>query len=695
MHHSHTIYHIKLFYAIIRATIFQFFGILVLSSLAQADSISITDVVTYDYNNINGSSDISLVGSHAGSKKYAYSSTINQNQSVTFTINATSVGGNPYMNIVMFNPNNHSQYWAHSSSVAISEGNNQLTWGPFDDGTDVHLEFTIYIDADDTLTTDSFVVYDTGDPIDTGTGNNSGGNLPSQFVDYYTPSNINFLGSNDFTFGQNLDTGESILWEQEIDVVIHNQELQNYKGNLVGKDDNDYLVLEMNRVGGSFHSSRVKSQSYDGIKINSGEKLSVEFEAQLPVARDSNGNYVPNVPLWPALWLMGRDQLNGNWIGWPFCAEIDAMEWSPVKPPVYPGQGYETQANTAYHWNTNDPSSGYDHAQTAQYYSESDIHLKFHKWRVDIYRYDDGINTNKIEIFMDDEYISGSRFYENDNYNSPNSDLNYYYDNSEFWYPSVTKNPQSYGNGEKEYFLIMNIAIGGWYPGVYSASDVPSEFDHAQMVVKNVTSSVTSLAPNYQLTLNYNPAEISTVTKSPDQDAYEDGTLVIVQATPQTGYLLYDNSYLGGKGLLMNSNRSVTISAYEDNNDDDSDGLSNYEEAIIHNSNLNESDTDNDSVSDYDEAIAGTSLTNASDYFQLLGSINSLGLYQLDFDSKVGRNYTIKVSDNLINWHSWEVVESNDNIPRTHSFDPNNAGNIGLSTNSNNFFFKVDIEKQD
>ena len=69
----------------------------------------------------------------------------------------------------------------------------------------------------------------------------------------------------------------------------------------------------------------------------------------------------------------------------------------------------------------------------------------------------------------------------------------------------------------------------------------------------------------------------------------------------------------------MSSNRSVTISAFEDNNDDDSDGLSNYEEAIIHNSNLNESDTDNDSVSDYDEAIAGTSLINASDYFQLLG----------------------------------------------------------------------------
>ena len=53
------------------------------------------------------------------------------------------------------------------------------------------------------------------------------------------------------------------------------------------------------------------------------------------MAKDINGNYVPNVPLWPALWLMGNDQLNNSWVGWPYCAEIDVMEWSPTKPSNY------------------------------------------------------------------------------------------------------------------------------------------------------------------------------------------------------------------------------------------------------------------------------------------------------------------------------------------------------------------------
>ena len=677
-----------LVYAIIRAAIYQFVGILVLSSVALAESITISDDVTFNYSNTSGSSDISYVGSYNGSKKYAYSSTIGQDESVTFSINATSVEGNPYMNIVMFNPNNHSEWWASSPSVTINEGYNQLTWGPFAN-TDVHLEFTIYIDDDDTLTTNSFIVQDTGDPIDSGSGNSSGGNLPPQYIEYYTPSNIEFLGSNNFTFGQNLDTGETISWKQEINVQIHNQEIQQYKGNLVGKDDNDFLVLEINRVGGSFHSSRVNSSIYNGIKINSGEKLSVEFEAQLPVPRDSNGNYVANVPLWPALWLMGNDKLNGNWIGWPFCGEIDALEWSPVKSPEWPGQGYETQANVAYHWNSNDPDYGYNHEQTAQYYSESDMHIKFHKWRVDIYRYDDGINTNKIEIFMDDQYISGSRFYENDNYSSSNSDLDYYYDNSEFWYPSLTKNPQTYGYGEKEYFLIMNIAMGGWYPNVYT---VPAEFDHAQMVVKNVTTKTTPLVRYYTLDLNYDPAKIS-VTKTPNENQYEDGTSVWVQASPLTGYLLSESLWYSAV-IRMDEDRSETIVAVEDTGDDDSDGLSNYEEAIIYNSDLNNTDSDYDNRSDYYEAISGTSLIDADDYFLPVGILDSLGQYKLEFNSKPGRNYSIKVSDNLINWSNWVLYESNNDSTSSYTFDSDAAGSLGLDIDSESFFFKVDIEKQ-
>ena len=222
----------------------------------------------------------------------------------------------------------------------------------------------------------------------------------------------------------------------------------------MGVDSNDNLVLRIDRTGSNtFYSSRVNSSIYTGIKVGSGEKLSVEFEAQLPMAKDSNGNYVANVPLWPALWLMGNDQLNNQWIGWPFCAEIDVMEWSPTKPAVSPASGYETQANVAYHWHGEDANTNYTHWQIAQYYDDPEIHTKFHKWRVDIYRYDDGINTNKIEIYFNDVYISSSRFYEQSNYY-----------NKEFWYPSTNKNPQLFGTGDKEYFLIMNIAMGGVYP---------------------------------------------------------------------------------------------------------------------------------------------------------------------------------------------------------------------------------------
>ena len=69
---------------------------------------------------------------------------------------------------------------------------------------------------------------------------------------------------------------------------------------------------------------------------------------------------------------------------------------------------------------------------------------------VDIYRYDDGLNTNKIEIYKNDVLISGSTFYENSNLK-----------NEEYWYPTTGVLPQTFGTNEKEYFLIMNIALGG------------------------------------------------------------------------------------------------------------------------------------------------------------------------------------------------------------------------------------------
>ena len=131
------------------------------------------------------------------------------------------------------------------------------------------------------------------------------------------------------------------------------------------------------------------------------------------------------------------------------------------------------------------------------------------------------------------------------------------------------------------------------------------------------------------------------------------------------------------------------------NNDDDGDGLTNYNETIVYNSNPNKSDTDNDNSSDYFESIAGTSLTDPSDYFYNEGSINASGLYDLEFNTISSREYSISVSNDLINWFIWKTESGSGGI-QSNIFDPSvEVNNItGLDSNSENFFFKVDIEEK-
>ena len=280
--------------------------------------------------------------------------------------------------------------------------------------------------------------------------------------------------SGNFTFGKNTQTNQSITWYQEYVNNPANNEIQDYRRNKVGLDDNNNLVLRIDRVGNNlYHSSRVNSSPTNGIRIGDGEKLSIEFKAMLPEAKDALGNYVPNVPLWPALWIMGNDQKNGSWIGWPYCSEIDAMEWSPTRGL--------NQQNVAYHWNTNDnDDSGYNHRYDSYYYDDPNLTNNLHTWRVDIYRYHPDQNqTNKIEIYYDDVFVSGSRFTEDSNK-----------DNSEFWYPVTNQNPETRSTNEKTYFLIMNIAMGGVYTGT---SSVPNNFEYAEMVIDDVTYERTSI----------------------------------------------------------------------------------------------------------------------------------------------------------------------------------------------------------
>ena len=144
------------------------------------------------------------------------------------------------------------------------------------------------------------------------------------------------------------------------------------------------------------------------------------------------------------------------------------------------------------------------------------------------------------------------------------------------------------------------------------------------MVIKSVNYEVSSLE-RFTLDLNYNVNELN-ITKTPEQTDYQANSQVTVVATPYEGYVLGNNDWISNT-ILMNENKSFNITTYPDLNDNDLDGVSNYDEAIIYGSNLDSVDTDNDSSNDYFETIAGTSLTDASDYFYANGNLSLSGIY--------------------------------------------------------------------
>ncbi len=87
---------------------------------------------------------------------------------------------------------------------------------------------------------------------------------------------------------------------------------------------------------------------------------------------------------------------------------------------------------------------------------------------------------------------------------------------------------------------------------------------------------------------------------------YELGATAILTATPNLGYTFAGwtgdaSSTANPLSITMDADKTVGANFYPDLADNDGDGLTNYDEAVIYKSNLNSSDTDGDQFSDFDE----------------------------------------------------------------------------------------------
>jgi hypothetical protein len=247
----------------------------------------------------------------------------------------------------------------------------------------------------------------------------------------------------------------------------YNNELQGYDGTHVTVVNNT-LQINMEKVidNGTtlYKSSRIYSLSdNDNLKLGPGRKLSIEFEAKMPTAYDSNGNELTGVPLWPALWMMGT----GQWDdaanqAWPNCGEIDVMEWSPAN-----GNKIHT---AAIHYSNSSNAHEY---QSNTYTNSTDLNVNFHKYKTIIY-----YHTNEdpeIEMYFDDTLIH--------TYTLDDSKYSELY--------QVVQNGTTTSNS-KEYGIIINLAMGGNYT---SNVAVDALFDNAIFEINSIDIDRSFITP--------------------------------------------------------------------------------------------------------------------------------------------------------------------------------------------------------
>jgi beta-glucanase (GH16 family) len=185
-----------------------------------------------------------------------------------------------------------------------------------------------------------------------------------------------------------------------------NDEEEDYRGPgpNVFLDGQGNLVIRALRVGGKWTSARVKTQGREAVQYGR-----VEARMKLPTGAG----------VWPAFWMLGDDIEK---VGWPACGEIDIMEWVPK-------YGRSTSSSTLH----GPISKGKGIGSTYTFPNGGSV--------------DDGFHTYGMIRSKDQ--------------------LAFYRDDWQKPYFEVTKKDLPAGDWKYDhpFFVILNLAIGGKFPG--------------------------------------------------------------------------------------------------------------------------------------------------------------------------------------------------------------------------------------
>jgi beta-glucanase (GH16 family) len=225
-------------------------------------------------------------------------------------------------------------------------------------------------------------------------------------IDSQSTGDWTLAWSDEFTGAANtgVDTAD---WTYETgNVGASNGELESYTNSLdnVAKDGNGHLIITARQTGGSTYSSgRLNTLGHHSFQYGK-----IETRVKVPSTQGS----------WPAFWMLGTDLDSSHW---PYCGEIDIMENIGKEPTINHGSlhgpGY---------FGASPLTATYTLPNSAQF--NWDYHTFAVQWQQD-----------QVMFFVDDR-----------------------------WYE--TRTPASMPAGgtwvyNHPFFLILNLAIGGGFPG--------------------------------------------------------------------------------------------------------------------------------------------------------------------------------------------------------------------------------------
>lgn len=164
----------------------------------------------------------------------------------------------------------------------------------------------------------------------------------------------------------------------------------------------------------------------------------LEVRARIPVGKGA----------WPAIWLLGRD------MEWPFCGEIDVMEFYRRQgvPHILANAAWGTDRRYVARWDSQAIPFSHFLEQNPDWASE------FHIWRMDW-------DEDYIRIYLDDELLNEIRLAETFN-GTPGEGRNPF------------RQPQ---------YILLNLAVGGINGGEVSPETYPIryEIDYVRIYKKN------------------------------------------------------------------------------------------------------------------------------------------------------------------------------------------------------------------